>query len=229
MNAGELAWLYAGFLAGVVSTAIEEPAYAALFVLPLLLAIGEPPAVALFSLTIAGGVANLLNLVYQKFAYGGSIIHFEFLKSAPAFLGIVLGIALYSILDWNLLKILVALAMSLTGVNILLPRRLRVTQYKRWEPVLSFIVGLADTILGTTVTFALVRIFIGEAEILAPLLRAVQATEVVAIKQKIVIGGVLAGVGIFTGQRLIQCGRSKMAEYVTAIVMLATAVWIAVL
>ncbi|MGC9131984.1 MAG: hypothetical protein ACP5H5_10455 [Pyrobaculum sp.] len=134
----------------MVSTAIEEPAYAALFVLPLLLAIGEPPAVALFSLTIAGGVANLLNLVYQKFAYGGSIIHFEFLKSAPAFLGIVLGIALYSILDWNLLKILVALAMSLTGVNILLPRRLRVTQYKRWEPVLSFIVGLADTILGTT-------------------------------------------------------------------------------
>jgi hypothetical protein len=52
---------------------------------------------------------------------------------------------------------------------------------------------------------------------------------VVAIKQKkIVIGGVLAGVGIFTGQRLIQCGRSKMAEYVTAIVMLATAVWIAI-
>ncbi len=36
------------------------------------------------------------------------------------------------------------------------------------------------------------------------------------------------GVGIFTGQRLIQCGRSKMAEYVTAIVMLATAVWIAI-
>jgi len=44
MDGGDaLVWFYAGFLAGVLSSAVEEPAYATLFVFPLLFAAGETP------------------------------------------------------------------------------------------------------------------------------------------------------------------------------------------
>ncbi len=54
-----LVWFYAGFLAGLLSSAVEEPAYATLFVFPLLFAIGEPPPVVVLGFTLATGVLGL--------------------------------------------------------------------------------------------------------------------------------------------------------------------------
>jgi hypothetical protein len=62
MAAGDLlVWFYAGFLAGVLSSAVEEPAYATLFVFPLLFAVGESPPVVVLGFTVATGVLGALN------------------------------------------------------------------------------------------------------------------------------------------------------------------------
>lgn len=55
-------WLYAGFLAGVVSRMSKEPAYATLFVFPLLLAVGERPEVVALGFTVATATSGVLNL-----------------------------------------------------------------------------------------------------------------------------------------------------------------------
>jgi len=41
-----LVWRYAGSLAEMLASAVEKPAYATLFVFPLLFAVGESPQVA---------------------------------------------------------------------------------------------------------------------------------------------------------------------------------------
>jgi len=42
----------------------------------------------------------------------------------------------------------------------------------------------------------------------------------VALKQKLVVGGVLAGLGAFLGQRAVSCGRSLPVARAVAVVML---------
>jgi hypothetical protein len=60
MVAGDLlVGFYAGFLAGVLSSAVEEPAYATLFVLPLLFAVGESPPVVALGFTLATGILGI--------------------------------------------------------------------------------------------------------------------------------------------------------------------------
>ena len=46
---------------------MEEPAYATLFVFPLLFAVGESPPVVVLGFTVAAGVSGALNMLYQRF------------------------------------------------------------------------------------------------------------------------------------------------------------------
>jgi hypothetical protein len=105
-----LVWFYAGFLAGMLSSAVEEPAHATLFVFPLLFAVGEPPPVAVLGFTLATGVLGALNLLYQRFTVGGLVIHFE-VRSIPVLIGVVLGVV-WLFLTWDVLRFLVAAALA---------------------------------------------------------------------------------------------------------------------
>jgi uncharacterized membrane protein YfcA len=119
-----LVWFYAGFLAGTLSSAVEEPAYATLFVFPLLFAVGESPPVVVLGFTLATGVLGALNLLYQRFTVGGPVIHFEALRSGvPVLLGVVLGVVVWLFLTWDVLRFLVAAALAITGVQLLLGKR----------------------------------------------------------------------------------------------------------
>jgi hypothetical protein len=117
-----LVWFYAGFPAGVLSSAVEEPAYATLFVFPLLFAVGESPPVVVLGFTVATGVSGALNMLYQRFTVGGPVIHFEVLRSVPVFLGLALGVIVWLFLTWDILKFVVAAALAITGVQLLLAR-----------------------------------------------------------------------------------------------------------
>jgi uncharacterized membrane protein YfcA len=226
MAAGDLlVWFYAGFLAGVLSSAVEEPAYATLFVFPLLFAVGESPPVVVLGFTVATGVLGALNLLYQRFTVGGPVIHFEVLRSVPVLLGLVFGVVVWLFLTWDVLRFLMAAALAITGVQLLLGKTLRV-RGGRLRPVLNALVGFTDAILGTTASFAVARVFIGEIEALIPVLRTVEATSAVALKQKIVVGGVFAGLGAFLGQRAVSCGRSLLVTRVVAVAMLGSAVYV---
>ncbi len=188
MAAGDLlVWFYAGFLVGVLSSAVEEPAYATLFVFPLLFAVGESPPVVVLGFTVATGVLGALNLLYQRFTVGGPVVHFEALRSVPVFLGLALGVVVWLFLTWDILKFVVAAALAITGVQLLLGKTLRV-RGGRLKPFLNALVGFTDALLGTAASFAVARVFIGEIEALTPVLRTVEATSSVALKQKIVVG-----------------------------------------
>ena len=226
MAAGDLlVWFYAGFLAGVLSSAVEEPAYATLFVFPLLFAVGESPPVVVLGFTLATGVLGALNLLYQRFTVGGPVIHFEVLRSVTVLLGLVFGVVVWLFLTWDVLRLLMAAALAITGVQLLLGKTLRV-RGGRLRPVLNALVGFTDAILGTTASFAVARVFIGEIEALIPVLRTVEATSAVALKQKIVVGGVFAGLGAFLGQRAVLCGRSLLVTRAVAVAMLGSAVYV---
>lgn len=229
MNAELLVWFYAGIFAGVLSTAVEEPAYASIFVMPLMLAVGEQPQVVVLSFTISTGLSGLLNLVYQKFGGQGAVIHFDRLQSVPVLLGVVIGVVVYIVLSWELLKFLIATSALATAVKIASPEILAVKAPARLRSVVNFLAGFLDSILGTTLSFAFVRVIFGEVEALIPLLRTLEATEAVALKGKVIIGGILAGLGIFTGQRLVSCARSKLAEYAVTATLVVFAIWILIL
>jgi hypothetical protein len=220
-----LVWFYAGFLAGVLSSVVEEPAYATLFVFPLLFAVGEPPPVVTLGFTLATGITGVLNLLYQRFTVGGPVIHFEVLKSIPVFLGLAFGVAAWLFLTWSTLKLIVAAALTVTALQLLLGRSWRV-RGGRLRPLLNALVGFSDALLGTTASFAVARVFIGELEALIPVLRTVEAVSSVALKQKLVVGGVLAGVGTFLGQHTVSCGRSLLVTRAVAVVMLGSAVYV---
>jgi uncharacterized membrane protein YfcA len=221
-----LVWFYAGFLAGTLSSAVEEPAYATLFVFPLLFAVGESPPVVALGFTVATGILGVLNMLYQRFATGGPVIHFEALKSGvPVLLGLVLGVVVWLLLTWDVLRFLVAAALAITGVQLLFGKRLRVRGGKL-RPVLNALVGFTDALMGTAASFAVARVFIGEIEALIPMLRTVEATSAVALKQKIVVGGVFAGLGAFLGQRAVSCGRSLLVTRAVAVAMLGSAVYV---
>jgi uncharacterized membrane protein YfcA len=192
-----LVWLYAGFLAGMLSSAVEEPAYATLFVFPLLFAVGEPPPVVVLGFTLATGILGALNLLYQRFTVGGPVIHFE-VRSIPVLLGVVLGVVVWLFLTWDVLRFLVAAALAITGVQHLLGKTLRV-RGGRLRPFLNALVGFTDALLGTAASFAVARVFIGEIEALIPVLRAVEAASSVALKQKIVMGAFSPAWGRFWG------------------------------
>jgi len=81
-------------------------------------------------------------------------------------------------------------------------------------------------LLGTAASFAVARVFIGEIEALTPVLRTVEAASSVALKQKIVVGGVFAGLGAFLGQRAVSCGRSQLVTRAVAVAMLGSAVYV---
>jgi len=181
-----LVWFYAGFLAGMLSSAVEEPAYATLFVFPLLFTVGEPPPVVALGFTLATGVLGALNLLYQRFTVGGPVIHFE-VRSIPVLLGVVLGVVVWLFLTWDVLRFLVAAALAMTGIQLLLGRSWRIRS-GRLRPVLNALVGFADALLGTAASFAVARVFIGELEALIPALRTVEAASSMALKQKIVVG-----------------------------------------
>jgi uncharacterized membrane protein YfcA len=226
MAAGDLlVWFYAGFLAGVLSSAVEEPAYATLFVFPLLFAAGEPPPVVALGFTLATGILGILNMLYQRFTVGGPVIHFETLRSIPVLIGVVLGVVVWLFMTWDILKFVVAAALAITGVQLLLGKTLRIGG-GRLRPVLNALVGFTDAILGTTASFAVARVFIGEIEALIPVLRTVEAASTVALKQKIVVGGVFAGLGAFLGQRAVSCGRSLLVTRAVAVAMLGSAVYV---
>jgi len=226
MAAGDLlVWFYAGFLAGVLSSAVEEPAYATLFVFPLLFAVGESPPVVALGFTLATGILGILNMLYQRFTVGGPVVHFETLRSAPVFLGLALGVVVWLFLTWNILKFVVAAALAITGVQLLLGKTLRV-RGGRLKPFLNALVGFTDALLGTAASFAMARVFIGEIEALIPVLRTVEAASSVALKQKIVVGGVFAGLGAFLGQRAVSCGRSLLVTRAVAVAMLGSAVYV---
>jgi uncharacterized membrane protein YfcA len=226
MVAGDLlVWFYAGFLAGVLSSAVEEPAYATLFVFPLLFAVGESPYVVALGFTLATGILGILNMFYQRFTVGGPVVHFEALRSVPVFLGLALGVVVWLFLTWDVLKFVVAAALAITGVQLLLGKTLRV-RGGRLKPFLNVLVGFTDALLGTAASFAVARVFIGEIEALIPALRTVEAASSVALKQKIVVGGVFAGLGAFLGQRAVSCGRSLLVTRAVALAMLGSAVYV---
>ncbi|MCI4447540.1 MAG: hypothetical protein JHC20_06490 [Pyrobaculum sp.] len=227
MAAGEdlVVWFYAGFFAGVLSSAVEEPSYATLFVFPLLFAVGEPPPVVALGFTMATGILGILNLLYQRFTMGGLVIHFEALRSVPVLLGLVLGVVLWLFLTWSVLKFIMAAALTATGVQLLFRRTLRVRGGKL-RPLLNAFVGFTDALLGTAASFAVARVFVGEIEALIPVLRTVEATSSVALKQKVVIGGILAGLGAFLGQRAVSCGRSLLVTRIIAVTMIGAAVYV---
>ena len=77
--------------------------------------------------------------------------------------------------------------LAITGVQPLLGKTLRV-RGGRLRPFLNALVGFTDALLGTAVSFAVARVFIGEIEALIPVLRTVEAASSVALKQKIVMG-----------------------------------------
>ena len=218
-----MVWLYAGFLAGMLSSAVEEPAYATLFVFPLLFAVGESPPVVTLGFTLATGVAGVLNLLYQRFTAGGPVIHFETVKGIPVLLGLAFGVVVWLFLTWSVLKLLVAAALTMTALQLLLGRSLRA---RGGRPILNALVGFSDALLGTTASFAAARVFIGELEALMPVLRTVEAMSSVALKQKLVVGGVLAGLGAFLGQRAVSCGRSLPVTRAVAAVMLGSAIYV---
>ncbi len=201
-----LVWFYVGFLAGLLSSAVEEPAYATLFVFPLLFAVGESPPVVVLGFTLATGVLGALNLLYQRFTVGGPVIHFEALKSGvPVLLGLVLGVVVWLFLTWDVLRFLVAAALAITGVQLLFGKRLRVRGGKL-RPVLNALVGFADALMGTAASFAVARVFIGEIEALKPALRTVEAASSVALKQKIVVGAFSPAWGRFWGNAPCRAG-----------------------
>ncbi len=220
-----LVWLYAGFLAGVLSSVVEELAYATLFVFPLLFAVGEPPPVVALGFTLATGVAGVLNLLYQRLTVGGPVIHFELVKSVPVLLGLAFGVAVWLFLTWDVLRLLVAAALAVTALQLLLGRSWRI-RGGRLRPVLNALVGFSDALLGTAASFAVARVFVGELEALIPVLHTVEAVSSVALKQKLVVGGVLAGLGAFLGQRAVSCGRSLLVTRAVAVVMLGSAVYV---
>jgi uncharacterized membrane protein YfcA len=220
-----MVWLYAGFLAGVLSSVVEEPAYSTIFVFPLLFAVGEPPPVVALGFTLATSVSGLLNLLYQRFTAGGPVIHFETMKSVPVLLGVTLGVVVWLFLTWDVLRFLVAAALAITGVQLLLGRSWRV-RGNRLRPVLNALVGFADALLGTSASFAVARVFMGELEALRPILRTVEAASSVALKHKLIVGGILAGLGAFLGQRSVSCGRSLLATRIMAVTMIGTAVYV---
>ncbi|MFP3267438.1 MAG: hypothetical protein RXQ56_08260 [Thermoproteus sp.] len=220
-----MVWLYAGFLAGVLSSVVEEPAYSTLFVFPLLFAVGEPPPVVVLGFTLATGVSGFLNLLYQRLTVGGPVIHFETMKSVPVLLGVVLGVVVWLFLTWDVLRILVATALAITGVQLLLGRGWRV-RGGRLRPVLNALVGFADALLGTSASFAVARILMGELEALTPILRTVEAASSVALKHRLIVGGILAGLGAFLGQRSVSCGRSLLATRIMAVTMIGAAVYV---
>ena len=226
MDGGDvLVWFYAGFLAGVLSSAVEEPAYATLFVFPLLFAAGETPPVVTLGFTLATGVVGALNLLYQRFTVGGPVIHFEVLKSIPVLLGLAFGVAAWLFLTWSTLKLIVAAALAVTALQLLLGRSWRVSG-GRLRTVLNALVGFSDALLGTTASFAVARVFVGELEALIPVLRTVEAVSSVALKQKLVVGGALAGLGAFLGQRAVTCGRSPLVTRAVAVSMLGSAAYV---
>jgi len=220
-----MVWLYAGFLAGVLSSVVEEPAYSTLFVFPLLFAVGESPPVVALGFTLATGVSGFLNLLYQRFTAGGPVIHFETMKSVPVLLGVVLGVVVWLFLTWDVLRFLVAAALAITGVQLLLGRSWRV-RGGRLRPVLNALVGFADALLGTSASFAVARVFMGELEALTPILRTVEAASSVALKHRLIVGGILAGLGAFLGQRSVSCGRSLLATRIMAATMIGAAVYV---
>ncbi len=172
----------------MLSSAVEEPAYATLFVFPLLFAVGESPPVVVLGFTLATGVLGALNLLYQRFTVGGPVIHFEALKSGvPVLLSLVLGVVVWLFLTWDVLRFLVAAALAITGVQLLLGKRLRV-RGGELRPVLNALVGFTNALMGTAASFAVARVFIGEIEALISALRTVEAASSVALKQKIVVG-----------------------------------------
>jgi len=199
-----LVWFYAGFLAGMLSSAVEEPAYATLFVFPLLFAVGEPPPVVALGFTLATGVLGALNLLFQRFTVGGPVIHFE-VRSIPVLIGVVLGVVVWLFLTWDVLRFFVAAALAMTGVQLLLGRGWRIRS-GRLRPVLNALVGFADALLGTAASFVVARVFIGEIEALIPALRTVEATSAVALKQKIVVGGFSQVWGRFWGNAPCRAG-----------------------
>lgn len=219
------AWLYAGFFAGVIANAVGEPAYAILFVIPLMLALGLPPPVVTLAFTIATAVAGALNLIYQKVYGQGPILHVEHLRGFPALLGVAAGVVVWIFLNWTVLKWLVSTALFATGVKVLGVIRGASPRTRAVRQVVNFAVGLFDAMLGTSTAFALTRAFFGEIEALAPVLRTAEAAASIALKHAIFVGGAVAGVGVFLGQRLIHCGHSKRLHYVVGVVIISTALY----
>ncbi len=180
---------------------------------------GESPPVVVLGFTLATGVLGALNLLYQRFTVGGPVI-------LPVLLGLVLGgVVVWLFLTWDVLRFLVAAALAITGVQHLFGKRLRVWGGKL-RPVLNALVGFTDALMGTAASFAVARVFIGEIEALIPAPRTVEATSAVALKQKIVVGGVFAGLGAFLGQRAVSCARSLLVTRAVAVAMLGSAVYV---
>ncbi|MEZ0318975.1 MAG: hypothetical protein ABWK05_03145 [Pyrobaculum sp.] len=229
MNELDLAWLYAGFFAGVISSAVEEPAYAVLFVFPLMLALGVPPPIVALEFTLGVAIVGMLNIIYNiattkrrptvSWTHGG----------VATLLGVAAGIAMWTVLNWHILKFIAASALIATGVKLLDILPPVEVGGKPLAVLANFVAGFLEGMLGGAPAFALAKAFFGEVEALLPLMRTMETAASSALKHAIILDGALMGIGLFLGQRLVRCGASSNLRKAVGLTILATGAYISTL
>ncbi|MEL9989841.1 MAG: hypothetical protein QXP98_04245 [Thermoproteus sp.] len=226
LDSSNLIWLYVGLFAGILSSAVEEPAYANLFLLPFMLAVGAQLPVIILSSTISTAISGLLNLIYQRLYGQGPVFRIEYLRGLPALLGVISGAAIWAFLNWEVLRIIVSLALVATGIKIVGVIRGISPRRRALRGLVNFVTGFLDVMLGTSTAFAVVKAFFADVEALMPLFRTAEAATSIALKRTIAVGGVFSGIGVFLGQRLVHCGRSIWLRYIIGPVIIATGIYI---
>lgn len=217
-------WFYAGLFAGILSTASEEGGYANIVLFPVLIFAGENPFAVLLGFAIAAAVAIVLNLIASRRAIQGPVFR---ISSWPSFLGVVAGFAAFLLLPFSMIKYIVAAAMFATAGKLIVDavwgRRALHTVNPMLRSALNFAVGFLDVIVGTAASFSLARAFFRELEALLPVSRVGEVALSVELKHRIVLGGFLAGLGIFIGQRIVSCsGHRRILNIAMGIAIFAT-------
>ncbi|ACB39955.1 hypothetical protein [Pyrobaculum neutrophilum] len=83
--------------------------------------------------------------------------------------------------------------------------------------------GCLSTNGSPALRFALARAFIRELEALLPAARVGEVALSVELKHRVVVGGFVAGRGIFLGQRLVNCsGNQRLLDAATGLLITAT-------
>ncbi|ACB39412.1 hypothetical protein [Pyrobaculum neutrophilum] len=225
MDWGRVAlWFYAGFFAGALSTASREGAYASIVLFPVLIFAGEDPFAVLLGFAIAAAVAIALNLAASRKAVQGPIFR---VGSLTALAGIAAGFLAFLLLPLPILKYLVAAAMFATGGRLLADAAWGPREFHLKHPAarvaLNFLVGVLDVFIGTAASFALARAFVRELEALLPAARVSEVALSVELKHRVVMGGFVAGLGIFLGQRLVSCsGNQRLLDAAMGLLITAT-------
>lgn len=189
-----------------------------------MLALGLPPSVVALGFTLGIALAGALNIAYTVAVNKGRLSWPGLRKSAAVLLGVAAGVAAWAVLDWRVLRWVMAAALIATGVKLLevfpsfTPRR--------GALLLNFAVGFLEAMLGAAPAFALARAFFGEVEALIPLMRTAGAAASVSLKHAVVLGGVLMGLGVFLGQRLVHCGASHRLRKVVGMAITATGIYL---